>query len=211
MKKYFVAATVGVSAALSVSTAYSATGQQELLLSGAVESVDRATNTVIVLGHRLAIRDSSRILPGHRVNVFGKIGTDGVTKAEFVQDSNAYAASGDAVVVTGRVSAADYASGRVMIDGASVDYTALLSRSSFRVPMVGSAVRVAGTQPSGKGVILASEVVAAVGVSGSSQAVGVSGSSQAVGVSGSSQAVGVSGSSFTPKALGVSGSSFVTR
>ena len=204
MKNYFFAATFSVSAALSASTAYSATGQQELLLSGPVESVDRSTKTVIVLGHHLTILDSSRILPGHKVNVFGKVGADGLTKAEFVQDTNIYAGSGDTVVVTGRVNAVDRSTGRVTIDGASVDYTALLSGSSFTAPSVGAAVRVIGTQPAGKGVILASEVIAAVGVSGSSFA------PKALGVSGSSQAVGVSGSSFTPKALGVSGSSSAT-
>ena len=99
MKNYFFAATFSVSAALSASTSYSATGQQELLLSGPVESVDRRTKTVIVLGHHLTILDSSRILPGHKVNVFGNVGADGLTKAEFVQDTNIYAGSGDIVVL----------------------------------------------------------------------------------------------------------------
>ena len=36
-----------------------------LLLSGPVESVDNATNTVSVLGHRFVLKNTASILPGH--------------------------------------------------------------------------------------------------------------------------------------------------
>ena len=144
-------------------------GRYQLLLSGPVESVDHKTNTINVVGHRIAVRDSSAYLPGYKINVFGGINTRGATSAAIVQRTNAYAASSDQVMVTGKVTTIDRTRGRVLVDGANVDYTTLLARSDFAIPAVGDAVRIVGIQPMGRGTILASEI-AALGVTGSSQA-----------------------------------------
>jgi hypothetical protein len=217
MKMINASFAAGIVIALSSMPALSAAGRYELLLSGPVESVDRKANTINVVGHQIAVRDSAAFLPGYKINVFGGINAQGANAA-IVQRTNAYAASGDRVMVTGKVTAIDSTRGRVLIDGANVDYTTLLARSDFSLPAVGDAVRVVGMQPAGKGTILASEMAAvgvtgssllqAQGVTGSSQAVGVTGSSllRALGVTGSSQAVGVTGSSLL-QAQGVTGSS----
>jgi hypothetical protein len=201
-KKFALATSIAL--ALAATLAVSANARYELLLSGPVESVDRMGNAITVLGHRLTVRDVSAMALGHKVNVFGLIALGGSVSAKLVQNTSAYAASGDQVLIVGRVNAVDQSRGRLIIDGATVDYTALLARPGSAVPAVGDTVRVLGTQPLGRGVVLALEMAAHNGVSGSSGALGVSGSSSALGVSGSSSALGVSGSS---SALGVSGSS----
>jgi len=237
MKILVVSAIVGGSVALGATLALPAAGEYELLLSGPAESVDHATNTVTVLGHRIVVRDASRFLPGQKFNVLGVISRNGPSSAKVVVGTNTYSAGGDAVTVAGKVTAIDAARGRINIEGALVDYTALLARRGFSLPALGAAIRANGTQPAGRGVVLANEFVSiagvsgnsqaagvsgnsqavgvsgnsflarAMGVSGNSQAAGVSGNSQAAGVSGNSQAVGVSGNSFLARAMGVSGNS----
>jgi len=217
MKVLAVSAIVGGSVALGATLALPAAGEYELLLSGPAESVDHATNTVTVLGHRIVVRDASRFFPGQKFNVLGVISRSGSSSARVVVGTNTYSAGGDAVSVAGKVTAIDAARGRINVEGALVDYTALLARPGFSLPALGAAIRAKGTQPAGRGVVLANEFVSIAGVSGNSQAVGVSGNSQAAGVSGNSQAVGVSGNSQAAgvsgnsQAVGVSGNSFLAR
>jgi len=182
-------------------------GPQELLLSGPVEAVDLKANKISVLGHQIAVRDASAYSPGGKINVFGDLSSRGVARMEMVQRTNRYAASGDAVVVVGKVSSVDKFRARVSVDGANVDYTALLASAHFGIPSVGDAIRIVGTQPSGEGVILATKIVAAAGVTGSAllRSQGVTGSAQAAGVTGSAQAVGVTGSALL-RSQGVTGS-----
>ena len=217
MKILAVSAIIGGSVALGSTLALPAAGEYELLLSGPAEAVDHTTNTVTVLGHRILVRDASRFLPGQKLNVLGVISRSGSSAAKVVVGTNTYSAGGDAITVAGKVTAIDAARGRINIEGALVDYTALLARRGFSVPALGAAIRAKGTQPAGRGVVLANEFVSIAGVSGNSQAVGVSGNSHAAGVSGNSQAVGVSGNSQAAgvsgnsQAVGVSGNSFLAR
>ena len=166
----------GASLALASTLVCSAPVQYQLLLSGPVEAVDRSANSVTVLGHQLVVRDVSAIFPGHRVNVFGGL-ENGFAKAAIIQDTNVYATSGDQVVITGTVRAIDSLRGRIVIDGLSVDYTALLFQSQFSLPTVGNSVRVLGTQPNGRGVVLAGAIAELwpAGVSGGGVPLGVSG------------------------------------
>ena len=198
-----IALATSIAMTLTATLAAPAHGQYELLLAGPVESVDYTANAVTVLGHRLSVRDVSAIALGHRVNVFGLIAVGGSVSPTIVQDTRVYAASGDQVLIVGKVNAIDQRTGRLIIDGAIVDYTAMLARPRFAVPAVGDSVRVLGTQPLVRGVVLAFEMATRNGVSGSSSSLGVSGSSSPLGVSGSSSPLGVSGSS---NPLGVSGS-----
>ena len=182
--------------------AHSASPGNELLLSGAVESVDRAGGTIVVLGHRLAVRDASSYLPGHLVNVYGTLLSDGTAKAATVQNTQNFVASGDPVSVVGVVRSVDRSSGLVTVDGSRIDYTQLLGNARFALPSIGDSVMVAGIQPSGRGVVLANQIVRMTGVSGNGNALGVSGNGNALGVSGNGNALGVSGNGH---ALGVSG------
>ena len=61
--------------------------------------------------------------------------------------TNTYSAGGDAVTVAGKVTAIDAARGRINIEGALVDYTALLARPGFSLPALGAVIRAKGTQP----------------------------------------------------------------
>jgi hypothetical protein len=202
MKTSKIAVTTGFAMVFAATLVRPASDQYELLLAGPVESVNLATNTITVLGHRIAINDASTILPGHKINVFGKIEFGGSTRAAIVQDTNTYAGSGDQVLLIGKVDRVDRASGRLLMGGASVDYTALLAQPRFALPAVGNAIRITGTQPYSKGVVLASEIATPVGVIGSTQAAGVIGSTQAAGVIASTRAAGVIGSTQVAGVIG---------
>src|SRR6478736_6596748 len=80
--------------AFAGTTATAAQGYR-MLLSGPAESVDRSTNTVTVLGHRLVLTSAANILPGHKLNVFGVVKANGLLAASLVQDTGRFAASGD--------------------------------------------------------------------------------------------------------------------
>jgi hypothetical protein len=170
--------------------AYAASSAYGLLLSGPAESVDAATSTVVVLGHRILVKDVSKISLGHTLNVFGVVATNGSLRAKTVQDTASYAWSGKQVQLTGAVAGIDRARGLVLIGKASVDYTALLAQPGFVPPSVGDIIQVSGTQPSGHGVVLAGKINR-VGVNAGGQAVGVNAGGQAVGVNAGGQAVGV--------------------
>ena len=157
-----IALATSIAMTLTATLAAPAHGQYELLLAGPVESVDYTANAVTVLGHRLSVRDVSAIALGHRVNVFGLIAVGGSVSPTIVQDTRVYAASGDQVLIVGKVNAIDQRTGRLIIDGAIVDYTAMLARPRFAVPAVGDSVRVLGTQPLVRGVVLAFEMAKAI-------------------------------------------------
>ena len=194
----------GLTLGSMVALAHSAPGKYQVVLSGPIESVNRSTNSIVVLGHQLAVRDAAGFLPGHVVNVFGTVLDNGATRAAIVQNTMRYATSGDQVAVTGVVRVVDRLNGRVTVDGAMVDYTALLGNGRFSPPNIGESVQVLGTQPSAGGVVLAAQFITQprAGVSGGGNALGVSGGGSAMGVSGGGSALGVSGGG---NALGVSG------
>ena len=170
--------------ALTSTVAYSAATQYELLLSGPVEAVDHSTNSITVLGHRLVVRDASTIALGHTVNVFGEL-QNGFSKAAIVEDTNVFAAGAERIVLIGTVRAIDKLRGHVMIDGTKVDYTGLLAQSYFSIPAIGETVRVLGTQPSGRGLVLAGAIVGigSAGVSSGGAPMGVSSGGAPMGVS----------------------------
>jgi hypothetical protein len=188
--KKFLLATFG-SLAIAVTSASFAAQQYRLLLSGPVESVDRATNTVTILGHRLTLGGTVGIVPGHRLNVFGVVRANGSLGAAVVQDTQRYAASGDRIQLVGAVTRVDRASGVMLVGNAAIDYTQMLGNPRFKIPRVGDLVHVIGTQPAGRGLILAGLLTKFQGVNAGGQAVGVNAGGQAVGVNAGGQAVGV--------------------
>ena len=166
----------------------------ELILSGPIESVDYAKNTLSILGHSLRVRDASAFHAGSVANVFGQVTASGNFAPSLLSDTGAFASGVESVLIRGRVSSVDLAVGRMTVDGASVDYTALLSTREFSVPNVGAIVRIAGTQPNRKGVVLATQVaVRPTSVSGGGHSASVSGGGQASSVSGGGHSASVSG------------------
>jgi len=156
---FALAAALGCGAA-------AASGSIDLLMSGPVEAVDHTANVVTVLGHKISLLNTSQIALGQRVNVFGLISSNGTSKPTLVQSTGTYVGGGDNVVLVGRITAIDSLLGRVSVDGAIVDYTSLLSSTTAYQPALGANVRILGTQPAAKGLVLASSVTTVLGVTG---------------------------------------------
>lgn len=202
IKKRALAA--GLALGTLTALAHGAPAEIQVILSGPIESVKSSTNSIVVLGHQFAVRNAASYQLGHIVNVFGAVLSNGATKAAMIQNTMRYSTGADQVSVTGVVTAVDRLSGHAIIDGARVDYTALLANGRFSQPIVGELVHVLGIQPRAGGVVLAASFVrqTPAGVSGGGNALGVSGGGNALGVSGGGNALGVSGGG---SALGVSG------
>jgi hypothetical protein len=178
-------------------TALDVGNRHELVLSGAVESVDRTTNTVSVLGNRFVVRNASALNVGKIVNVFGRIGAPSFGLST-ISDTGVYSSGADSVLIRGRVTALDVATGRVQIDGSAVDYTALLADSSFVVPTLGGVFEVVGVQPRGRGSVLASSIARLTeNANGTYVAAGITGvglvSSQGITGVGAAKAAGITG------------------
>ena len=191
--KMFTKFTVPVCLALASAAIYPGSPREpyRLLLSGPVESVDNATNTVSVLGHRFVVRSTALILPGHRLDVFGGLASNGSLRAAMVHDTANYVASGDRILMVGAVTAIDQSRGRLYLGGAVIDYTQLLANARFVAPKVGEIVEISGTQPAGRNLILAGRVNRTLGVTAGGQALGVTAGGRAVGVTAGGQALGV--------------------
>ena len=184
-----ISASICLAAASAAICAGSNMEPYRLLLSGPVESVDNTKNTISVLGHRFVLKSTASILPGHRLNVFGGLASNGSLKAAMVQDTAQYAASGDKVLMVGAISAIDRSRGRLYLGGAAVDYTALLGNPQFMAPAVGEVVQISGTQPAGRNLILAAKINRTQGVNAGGQALGVNAGGKAVGVNAGGQAL----------------------
>jgi hypothetical protein len=195
-----IAAPICFALASAAICAGPAAAPYRLLLSGPVESVDKATNTISVLGHRFVLKNTASILPGHVLDVFGGLGSNGSLRAAMVQDTARYAASGDKILMVGAVTTIDRSRGRIYLGSAAVDYTPLLGNARFMAPEIGETVEISGTQPTGRNLILAGRISRIQGVNAGGQAVGVNAGGQALGVNAGGQAVGVNAGG---QALGV--------
>jgi hypothetical protein len=182
----------------------------DLVLTGPVESVDATDGSVSVFGHRIAVRDAASYVPGTLVSVYGKLRPSGgiapiATRVLALSSSGA-----DPLLIKGVVTRVSTSTGHLDVGSTDVDYTPLLADSEFSIPAVGDVVEIDGTQPSSRGVFIATRVspidstaASVASVTGSGKALGVTGSGKAEGVTGSGKAEGVTGSG---KALGVTGS-----
>ena len=182
---YFAAAI----AALAASTAIPQEGAS-LILTGPIESVDEAMGTVTVLGQRISVRDSSKVLPGTVVNIYGKLESNGRLAATAMQNLSRFATGADVLYVKGIVTATSFLTGHLRVGGTDVDYTSLLASQDFRVPSLGEVVEFSGTQPNSRGVFLAS-----LPVSGASSVIGTGHSSSVIGTGHSSSVIGTGHSS----------------
>ena len=210
MKAALFAVPICLAMAIVATPSDSAAGSYELLMSGPAESVDLATNTVSVLGQKFVVPDASRVAVGHQINVFGGLNANGSVGARFIQDTARFAAGGDRVFATGAVTAINSTRGLLSVGGAAIDYTSLLARSDFQLPAVGDMISIAGIQPTGRGLVLASEIHRLYGVTaGGIQSSGVTAGGSPFGVTaGGIQSSGVTagGSPFGVTAGGVQSS-----
>jgi hypothetical protein len=141
-------------------------GKLELLISGPVESIDVSSGTVTVLNRRVLATNASDVEIGSLVNVFGRLGNDGAVSGAVLENLANYNLGSDQLYLKGKVTGLSVNVGRVFVDGAIVDYTALLSDSTFRLPRLGDTVEVTGTQPAFRGVILGSSIRPSMGAAG---------------------------------------------
>jgi hypothetical protein len=166
----------------------------ELLISGPVDSVDASSNVVTILGHQVHAANSSAVGIGSLVNVYGSIGKGGAISGAVLKDLAKIGSGSDQLYIKGHVTGLSAGIGRFVIGGAVVDYTALLSNSKFRVPMLGDTVVVTGTQPTARGVILGTSVTLAAstaGVVSTGDALGVVSTGDKLGVVSTGDALGV--------------------
>ena len=191
-------ATVGLQSAVSRESL-------GLVLKGPVESIDRTAKTVTVLGQRISVPSTGELAVGSVVNVYGRLETTGRISSVAVEDLALNASGADALYLKGVVTAVFAETGHARVGGTDVDYTALLSTSSFRVPVAGEIAEFRGTVPRTGGVFLAAAVIGtgqAQAVIGTGQAKAVIGTGQAQAVIGTGQAQAVIGTGQAKAVIG---------
>ena len=154
----FVAVLLGIALAIfsTAATAVTVSAAPALVLQGPVDSVNRNRSQVTVLGHSFAVSRPSAFAVGNQVAVYGWLAQDGQLIVERVQSLGRHVPGASRVVVSGRVSRVQAATGRISVGSVLVDYTQLLSIAPSLEFSAGSLVRLAGTQSQLRGVITAS-------------------------------------------------------
>ena len=195
-----IAVTLLVSAVLPAA----AVAAESLLVSGPVESVDSAHQTVVILGQSVRLSAQTRLYFGslgdskNAVRVDQRIrrlldagrlvavwSIDGTSAGTVLISGDRFVPGSTPVYLTGVVTVVDQLRGYAAVGNAQIDLTAALYQGSLDLA-VGDTVQVLGTQPAPAGVILASDyrVVRPSGIGGSSTS-GIGGSSTS-GIGGSS-------------------------
>jgi hypothetical protein len=157
MKNYLVTAAVCAAClASSVFAEDQSNGQTEFLISGPLERVDGALETVTVFGRDFVTGNASDLAPGEIVNIYGSLQPDGSIANAVVESTAQFGSGADAVYLKGVVTGVDGALGQIQVGETTVDYTQQLANSEFSAPSIGQVIAVEGTQPLVKGVVLAS-------------------------------------------------------
>ena len=160
----------------------------QLLLVGAIESVNPSAQTIRILGHDIRVANVETHAVGHVVSVFGNgLGM----QVSAISDSRVFATGAEPVLLSGKVTKVVASTGKIFVDGVAVDVTQVMATSGFAFPSQGSAVTVLGTQPALGGVVLAGSINRGYGVTSGGQSVGVTSGGQSVGVTSGGQSVGV--------------------
>ena len=133
-------------------------GNSEILISGPLEHVDAARDTVTVFGREFTTDRASELSPGETVNVYGSLQPDGSISDAQIEPTTLFGSGADPVYLKGLVTDANAALGQIKIGDTTVDYTQQLASGQFTAPTVGQVIAVQGTQPLVKGVLLASDV-----------------------------------------------------
>jgi hypothetical protein len=161
VNNYLNSAVAAVVVAIVGSTAFAAEdseGKSEIIISGPVERLDIARDTVTVFGREITSDRASELAPGEIVNVYGSLQRDGSIANAEIEPTSIIGSGADAVYLKGIVTDADVTLGQIKIGETTVDYTQQLSVPQFTIPSVGEVTEVQGTQPLVKGVLLASDV-----------------------------------------------------
>jgi len=159
MKNHLMSAALFAAClANSVFAADEASSNQDLLISGPVERVDPALGSVTVFGRDFSTDKASEVAPGEIVNVYGSLQKDGSIADAVVEPTAQFGAGGDPVYIKGLVTDVNGALAQMQVGNTTVDYTQQLANSAFTEPSIGQVIAVEGTQPSVKGVVLASDV-----------------------------------------------------
>jgi len=135
----------------------------DLLVVGAIESVNFGAGTVTVLGQTVRVGDVSELatLAANRVPiaVFGKATVAGViVPRSIVVAGSEYVDGASEVYLKGVVTAVDSARGTAKIGAATVDFTASLYGVAATDIKVGTVVELVGTRPAAGGAVLADAV-----------------------------------------------------
>ena len=156
------------------------------LLVGPVERVNLQEGTAVVLGQNVLTQVPLRIAIGETVAVFGKIRSDGWLIASSVQSEGMYVPGATPIVITSIVQRNELSLGRAIVGGLVVDLTPVMSNGSVQL-VVGREVRIAGTQPTSGGLILATSI------SGTATANSISGGARPSSISGGAKPSSISG------------------
>ena len=189
--------------AIGLAQAALASNDLELIYSGPVESFNAPNGVYSVLGHQVSVSDRSTADVGSLVRVYGRLLPNGSVAGAVVERVSEYATGSDSVYLKGHVTAVDARIGRLSIDGTQIDYTNQLSDVAFELPSLGDTVEVLGTQPTARGVVLATSIrsiAQAAGVIQTGDKLGVIQTGNAAGVIQTGHSLGVI---QTGKAAGV--------
>src|SRR3569833_2335555 len=196
----FVTALVGAATTVGLAASGGGGVHDVLLLIGPVEAINSIHTRAVVLGQKISIQPAQGVAVGNTVAVYGTESADGTITATKVVSEGLYVPGASSVYLVGVVQKVQASVGHVVVNGLTVDLTPAMAQGAT-VPTVGSEFQILGTQPVGRGTVMANGIsgsgLVANGISGSGLAVnGISGSGLSVsGISGSGLAVnGISGS-----------------
>ncbi len=126
------------------------------LVQGRIDAWYPAEREVQVLGQRLWVGGTDQYDPGAVIVLSGSVDDEGalVTTRVWTDNESMYVDGASVVVITGKVSSVDVATGKLNIGNLVVDYTPALS-SGFEGATVGSIVTATGIRPISNGDLIA--------------------------------------------------------
>ena len=134
---------------------------EDLYVTGPIEKINAVESKITVLGQEVALSRAhfSRVLVARaraagsqlQVVVYGRGTQRGIAAAGLLVQDEPYVAGASEVALRGYVSRVVPNIGRIWIGGLAVDLNAVIQGAS-----VGDLIEVAGTQPSTRGILLAS-------------------------------------------------------
>ena len=135
-----------------------------LILRGPVEAADAVTGKFTILGQSFA--DTSKASPAGNlqqqllsgaVPMVSVYRTKGTRALHFVLDGSQFVPGQSKVLLTGTIKSIDVATAKLSIGTTTVDYSSILANRPGLAPSKGERVRLTGTQPVYRGVVLAGD------------------------------------------------------
>ena len=154
--------SVPAAAKTASSDAIIGTGKNQVLLVGAIDSIDSAASTITVLGRTLklptVLKVESALAAGHQlmVAVSGRISTTGsVDQMKLRVIPTEYVAGSTEILLSGRVSSVDTSVGTMKVGGVTIDISSALAS---KTPTPGNLVMIVGSQPVRQGLVIATKM-----------------------------------------------------